>query len=66
LFNLNADKCWLAAVNEERIKEGDPPVSELFFEFVIDRIEKEWFELVSDTLNIGFIVLYSIIVLLSL
>jgi hypothetical protein len=40
------DKEWLDVVNAERRKDGHEPVSYEFFEILMDRLEKEWFELV--------------------
>lgn len=41
------DQRWLELINEERKKNGDPGVPDLVFELVMDRLEKEWFSLVS-------------------
>jgi hypothetical protein len=40
------DKEWLDALNVERRKEGIDPLTYEFFEIVMDRLEKEWFDLV--------------------
>ena len=40
------DKCWLTNMNKHRRREGHLEVAEGFFELVMDRLEKEWFELV--------------------
>lgn len=42
-----ADQEWLDAVNAERRKEQLDQVSYETFEIIMDRLEKEWFELVS-------------------
>ncbi|KXS19202.1 hypothetical protein M427DRAFT_132224 [Gonapodya prolifera JEL478] len=42
------DKAWLTIVNEERLEQGEPEVSEAVLELVIDRFEKEWFVLTRD------------------
>ncbi|KAJ1569054.1 nuA3 HAT complex component nto1 [Cladochytrium tenue] len=39
------DLCWLRLVNEERRRIGDPEVPELVFELIVDRLEKEWFNI---------------------
>ncbi|PWN25419.1 hypothetical protein BDZ90DRAFT_281623 [Jaminaea rosea] len=39
------DKEWIDALNAERKKEGSDAVSYETFEIVIDRLEKEWFDL---------------------
>ncbi|GAA5870239.1 hypothetical protein JCM3774_004618 [Rhodotorula dairenensis] len=39
------DKLWLDMVNAERKREGHAPVSYELFEIVMDKIEKEWFDL---------------------
>lgn len=41
------DKEWIDALNAERKKEGSDAVSYETFEIIIDRLEKEWFDLVS-------------------
>jgi Enhancer of polycomb-like len=45
-----ADKDWVDAVNVDRRKEGIDPITYEFFEIVMDRLEKEWFDLVSPAL----------------
>jgi Enhancer of polycomb-like len=40
------DKAWLDAVNAERKKEQVDAVSYEAFEVIMDRLEKEWFDLV--------------------
>ncbi|KAJ3327995.1 nuA3 HAT complex component nto1 [Blyttiomyces sp. JEL0837] len=42
------DLCWLNLVNSERQKSGDPEVSASVFELAMDRLEKEWFDLIKD------------------
>ncbi|GAA99462.1 uncharacterized protein L969DRAFT_401863 [Mixia osmundae IAM 14324] len=39
------DEQWLEQLNKERRKSGDDPVSCEYFEVVMDRLEKEWFDL---------------------
>ena len=36
---------WLKKVNKLRIKNGLEVIEPLFFEHVMDRLEKEWFDL---------------------
>jgi len=36
---------WLNEINEIRVKNGLEMIEPLFFERVMDKIEKEWFEL---------------------
>jgi hypothetical protein len=45
-----ADEEWLKAVNEERKKEQLDKVTSEMFEIIMDRLEKEWFNLVCLTL----------------
>lgn len=45
----NADKLWLDMVNSERKRENHSAISYEVFEIVMDKIEKEWFDLVSST-----------------
>lgn len=45
-FVLLSDKAWLDAVNAERKKEQVDVVSYETFEVIMDRLEKEWFDLV--------------------
>jgi NuA3 HAT complex component NTO1 len=40
------DQEWLDLVNEERKKAQVGPISPEIFEIMMDRLEKEWFELV--------------------
>lgn len=57
------DQEWLDLVNEERKKAQVGPVSSEIFEILMDRLEKEWFELVCNFpthdkttgVNLGFI-----------
>jgi hypothetical protein len=42
------DDEWLTAINSERYKVQDERVSSETFEIIIDRLEKEWFDLVSE------------------
>ena len=41
-----ADQAWLDAINAERHKEQSGPISYEVFEILVDKLEKEWFELV--------------------
>jgi hypothetical protein len=41
------DRYWLGVLNTERKAEGETEVSEAFFEAVMDKMDKEWFGLVS-------------------
>jgi NuA3 HAT complex component NTO1 len=41
------DKEWVDAANAERRKEGIDLITYEFFEIIMDRLEKEWFDLVS-------------------
>lgn len=43
---MDIDQEWLDAVNAERKKEGQGAVSYEIFEIIMDRLEKEWFDLV--------------------
>lgn len=43
---LDVDQEWLDAVNNERRKEQIDKVSYEVFEIIMDRLEKEWFDLV--------------------
>ena len=40
------DQEWLDALNKERRADQESTVSYEVFEIIIDRLEKEWFELV--------------------
>ncbi|KAJ3403655.1 nuA3 HAT complex component nto1, partial [Chytridiales sp. JEL 0842] len=42
------DESWLRMANHARRDMGEPEVSEIVFELIIDRLEKEWFNLVKD------------------
>lgn len=42
------DKCWLNLINEQRRRHGHHEVPDSFFEVVMDRLEKEWFNLTKD------------------
>lgn len=45
-YDMNdADKIWLDRVNLERKKEGLDAISYEFFEIIMDKLEKEWFDL---------------------
>jgi hypothetical protein len=52
------DREWLEAVNDERSKQQLDKVSYELFEIIMDRLEKEWFDLVSwvirDTQDLQF------------
>lgn len=41
-----ADKAWIDVVNEERTKDGLDRISYEAFEIMMDRLEKDWFDLV--------------------
>ena len=43
----DVDRAWLDQINTERRKEGLDIVSYELFEVIMDRLEKEWFDLVS-------------------
>ncbi|KAI9597470.1 PHD-zinc-finger like domain-containing protein [Syncephalis fuscata] len=42
------DKFWLQAYNQNRVKDKQKVIDYDTFEFVMDRLEKEWFELTKD------------------
>ena len=42
-----SDQEWLDAVNGDRKRAGQDRVSYEIFEIIMDRLEKEWFDLVS-------------------
>ncbi|PPQ79825.1 LOW QUALITY PROTEIN: hypothetical protein CVT25_002979 [Psilocybe cyanescens] len=42
------DEAWLDIVNAERRKGGNDPVSPESFEIIMDRLEKEWFDLTKN------------------
>lgn len=46
LFQESKDKEWLDAVNADRKKEQLNKASYEVFEIIMDRLEKEWFDLV--------------------
>ncbi len=46
----NQDKAWLALYNKERSKELLGDISSILFECIMDKLEKEWFNLVKKTL----------------
>jgi hypothetical protein len=45
-FHSCTDSAWLDTLNDERDARGEPPISQEVFEEIIDRLEKEWFNLV--------------------
>ena len=49
-----SDQEWLDAVNNDRKKEQMDKVSCEAFEIIMDRLEKEWFDLVSLSLSHAF------------
>ena len=48
LTNLFLDQEWLEMVNTDRKKEQIDKVTCEAFEIIMDRLEKEWFDLVSS------------------
>ncbi|GAA5885518.1 hypothetical protein JCM6882_007449, partial [Rhodosporidiobolus microsporus] len=42
------DQLWLDAVNADRKKDGQPHISYEVFEIIMDKIEKEWFDLTKN------------------
>ena len=46
-----ADQQWLDALNSERRAKGLGHISYEVFEIVMDKLEKEWFDLVRDLLT---------------
>jgi hypothetical protein len=42
------DKIWLEMINRERIKDKGKIITMDTFELIMDRLEKEWFELTKD------------------
>lgn len=44
------DQEWLDAANTERKKDQGERISQELFEIIMDRLEKEWFDLVSSRL----------------
>jgi hypothetical protein len=51
---LPLDQAWLDAINVERKKDQLNAVSYETFEIIIDRLEKEWFDLVRQKLSASF------------
>ena len=47
LLIIGTDQAWLDALNADRKKEHLDKISYETFEIVMDRLEKEWFDLVS-------------------
>lgn len=45
-LNVSIDQEWLDAVNQERKLEQVDKVSYEAFEIIMDRLEKEWFDIV--------------------
>ena len=43
------DEVWLQIYNKERRKENSGLISGELFEAIIDQLEKEWFNLVSES-----------------
>lgn len=43
----HSDKAWLDALNRDRRKEQMTTITYEQFEVIMDRLEKEWFDLVS-------------------
>ncbi|KAK4513523.1 uncharacterized protein ATC70_005525 [Mucor velutinosus] len=43
------DQCWLRLYNKERRKELSGDISPYLFECIMDKLEKEWFNLIKDT-----------------
>lgn len=48
------DQEWLDALNKERRADQESTVSYEVFEITMDRLEKEWFELVRTYHIVGF------------
>lgn len=46
-----SDQAWLDIINAERAKESSGSISYETFEILIDKLEKEWFELVSISVS---------------
>jgi len=46
------DEFWLKEINEDRRKKDLGEVSSTMFEKIFDRLEKEWFDLVSVSLKL--------------
>lgn len=45
-LSLSVDEEWLNAVNEDRRKNQLDKIDQELFEIMMDRLEKEWFDLV--------------------
>jgi NuA3 HAT complex component NTO1 len=45
-ISWSLDQEWLDSVNAERQKEQSGPISYEVFEIIMDKLEKEWFNLV--------------------
>ena len=45
-LSLSIDEEWLNAVNEDRKKNQLDKIDQELFEIMMDRLEKEWFDLV--------------------
>jgi hypothetical protein len=58
-FSSMSDKAWLDTLNAERKKEQVDTVSYETFEVMMDRLEKEWFDLVR-TNSFSFVILLKI------
>lgn len=48
------DKEWLDVVNAERKKDQSGPISYEIFEIIMDKLEKEWFNLVGPILDVPY------------
>jgi hypothetical protein len=46
LLSTHPDQAWIDQLNTERRKVGSDHVSYELFEIIMDRFEKEWFDLV--------------------
>jgi NuA3 HAT complex component NTO1 len=44
-----SDQAWLDTLNLERKKDQSGPVSYEAFEIIMDKLEKEWFNLVGNS-----------------
>lgn len=53
---FGADQAWLELVNTERKVKAQGVVSCELFEIIMDRLEKEWFDLVSPARHIQLVV----------
>jgi len=47
-ITIEIDQEWLDAINNERKKEQSGPISHEVFEIIMDKLEKEWFDLVGQ------------------